>query len=298
MAADPRRAAESPCRLDPWAWWFLLPITAWQAVFYFASAAFLFVSSFWTMEAYRLVPAWTLRNYALFFTEFIYLKAYLTSLAFATTTVLITIVVAYPFAYALVFVLPRRWLTVALVAVIAPFWTNYLVRAYAWQIILASNGMLNYVLLQLRVITEPIDILYTLAAARIGLVHFLLAIMTLVLYTTLEGIDRNLLEAADDLGAGRWRTFTEVILPLSSGGMVSGAMFVFVLAFADFVSPAVLGGQAQRVFPQIVVDAVQWTVNWPQAAAFSAIMVATIMLIVGLFSRWMRFAGFGRTVER
>jgi ABC-type spermidine/putrescine transport system permease subunit I len=290
--------SETAIRRDRWAWWFLLPISAWQAVFYLASAAFMFLVSFWVMQDYKLAPTWTLQNYAIFFKEFIYFKAYLTSLVFATTTVLITMVVAYPFAYALVFVVPKRLLTVALVAVIAPFWTNYLVRAYAWQIILANNGIMNYVLQRLRLITEPIDILYTLLAARIGIVHFLLAIMTLILYTTLEGIDKNLLEAADDLGAGRLRTFSEVILPLSSGGLVAGGMFAFVLAFADFVSPAVLGGQAQRVFPQIVVDAVQWTVNWPQASAFAVIMVVTILSIVGLFARWMRFAGFGLAVER
>jgi len=292
------RPSDRQARQDPWAWWCLLPISLWQLVFYFASAAFLVVASFWTMKEYRLTPAWTLQNYRMFFTEFIYLKAYLTSLVFATTTVIVTILVAYPFAYALVFVVPRRVLTTALVAVIAPFWTNYLVRAYAWQVILAGNGILNYVLQQLRLITQPFDILYTLTAARIGLVHFLLAIMTLILYTTLDGIDKNLLEAADDLGAGRLRTFTEVILPLSSGGLVAGSMFIFVLAFADFVSPAVLGGQAQRVFPQLVVDAVQWTVNWPQASAFAVIMVATILTIVGVFARRMRFAGFGRAVER
>lgn len=296
-----RRAARfsgSSERLNSWAFWFLLPISLWQLVFYFASVAFLFIASFWIMKDYRLTPTWTLQNYQVFFTEFMYLKAYLTSLVFATTTVVVTILVAYPFAYALVFVVPRRLLAVALVAVIAPFWTNYLVRAYAWQIILANNGILNYVLLQLRVITEPVNVLYTLGAARIGLVHFLMAIMTLILYTTLDGIDKRLLEAADDLGAGRLRTFTEVILPLSSGGLVAGGMFVFILAFADFVSPAVLGGQAQRVFPQLVVDAVQWTANWPQASAFAVIMVATILAIVGLFARWMRFAGFGRAVER
>ncbi len=294
----PAKVPGQPARRDASAWWFLAPISLWQVVFYFASVSFLLLASFWTMKEYQLTPVWTLKNYVTFFTEFIYLKAYLTSLVFATTTVLITIIVAYPFAYALVFVVPKRWLTVSLVAVIAPFWTNYLVRAYAWQVILAGNGILNYLLFQLRVITAPLDILYTLAAARIGLVHFLLAIMTLVLYTTLEGIDKNLLEAADDLGAGRLCTFTEVILPLSSGGLVAGIMFVFVLAFADFVSPAVLGGQSQRVFPQLVVDAVQWTVNWPQASAFAVIMVITILGIVGLFARWMRFAGFGGAVER
>ncbi|MDR7428097.1 MAG: ABC transporter permease [Armatimonadota bacterium] len=291
-----RRHRPAPAPRERWALWLLLPITTWQVLFYLTPALFLLLASFWVMREYRLTPAWTLQNYRVFFQEFMYLKAYVLSLGFATSTVLLTVLVAYPFAYALAFCVPPRARLVALVAVIAPFWTNYLVRGYAWQTILANNGVLNYLLLRLGVISAPLDILYTLTAARIGLVHFLLAIMTLILYSTLEGIDKSLLEAAADLGANRLRAFTEVIFPLSSGGLVAGSMFTFVLAFADFVSPAVLGGQAQRVFPQLVVDAVQWTVNWPQASAFAVIMVVTILGTIAVFGRWMRFAGFGRGI--
>ncbi|MDR7465032.1 MAG: ABC transporter permease, partial [Armatimonadota bacterium] len=196
-----RRHRPAPAPRERWALWLLLPITTWQVLFYLTPALFLLLASFWVMREYRLTPAWTLQNYRVFFQEFMYLKAYVLSLGFATSTVLLTVLVAYPFAYALAFCVPPRARLVALVAVIAPFWTNYLVRGYAWQTILANNGVLNYLLLRLGVISAPLDILYTLTAARIGLVHFLLAIMTLILYSTLEGIDKSLLEAAADLGA-------------------------------------------------------------------------------------------------
>lgn len=263
-----------------WALWFLLPLTLWEVVFYLIPIGLMMLASVWTMNQYRLAPTWTLHHYAVFFTDPVYYKAYLTSLRFAVVTVLVTVVLAYPFAYGLAFLVPPRVRVVALIAVVAPFWTNYLVRGYSWQIVLAPSGPLNYVLQRLHLTHAPVHVLYSLAAARIGLVHFLLAIMTLMLYTTLENIDQTLLEAAADLGAGRLRTFLEVILPLSLPGLVAGTMFVFVFAFADFISPAVLGGQAQRVFPQVIVDAVQWTVDWPQGASFAVIMTATILGVV------------------
>lgn len=293
----PRRIPTSLRWRMLWARWLILPISLWQMTFYLIPFTVLFLTSFWIMKDYRLTTTWTLQNYQVFFTDVIYYKPLFVSLWFTTTTVLITIAVAYPLAYGLAFLIPRRLRVIALVAIIAPFWTNYLVRAYAWQTILANNGLLNYLLLRLQIITEPLNVLYTLVAARIGMVHFLLAITTLVLYSALEGIDRNLLEAADDLGAGRFRSFVEVVLPLSSGGLVAGAMFSFVIAFADFVSPSVLGGQSQRLFPQVIVDAVQWTVNWPRASAFATIMVLTILTVVGLFARWMRFVGIGGAME-
>lgn len=139
----------------------------------------------------------------------------------------------------------------------------------------------------LGLVKEPIHILYTPNATTIGLVHYLLAIMTLNIYTTLENIDRRLIEAAMDLGAGGFQVFRRIILPLSSGGLISGAMFIFVLAYSDFISPSVLGGQIQRVFPQLVADAIQWNIDWPMASAFAVIMVATILLVLSVLSRWM-----------
>ncbi len=266
----------------------LLPLSAWQAFFYGVPLLFLVLTSFWQMVNYRLTPDWTLANYAVALGEAMYRQAYFASLRLSVVTVALTILIAYPLAYTIAYVVPKRWAIPLLVAVIAPFWTNYLVRAYSWQLILGDNGVLNYLLLRIGLVAEPVHILYTPLATGIGLVHFLVPLMTLNLYSTLENIDKNLIEAAADLGAGRLRTFREVILPLSSPGLVSGAMFIFVLAFADFVSPSVLGGQAQRVFPQLVVDAIQWMVNYPLAAAFALVMVLTILVVVGVFMRLVR----------
>jgi spermidine/putrescine transport system permease protein len=265
----------------------LTPISGWMLVFYALPVGYIFLVSFMSMVNYRLVTDWTLANYRYIFEQSMYHKAYFTSLWLSLKAVVLTTLVAYPLAYAMAFAVPKRWRLILLVAIIAPFWTNYLVRAYSWQIILANKGILNYFLLSAGVIKQPVEILYTHTATVIGLVHYLLAIMTLNIYTTLENIDKKLLEAARDLGAGQWQTFWRVTLPLSSGGLITGGMFIFVLAFADFVSPSVLGGQTQRVFPQLVVDAIQWNINWPMASAFAVIMVTTILIVLAFLSRWL-----------
>jgi len=265
----------------------LTPISTWMLFFFALPVGYMFLVSFMSMTDYQLTYDWTLSNYQIIFERGLYHRAYINSLSLSMRVVLITTLIAYPLGYALAFVVPRQWRLVFLVAIIAPFWTNYLVRAYAWQTILSNTGILNYALLSLGVIGEPIDILYTHRATTIGLTHYLLAIMTLNIYTTLENIDRRLIEAAKDLGASSWQAFWRITLPLSSGGLITGAMFIFVLAFADFVSPSVLGGQTRQVFPQLIVDAIQWNVNWPLASAFAVIMVATILIVLGIMSRWM-----------
>jgi spermidine/putrescine transport system permease protein len=262
----------------------LLPITLWQAVFYLAPAGLLVLASFWVLRDFHLVADWTLDNYRQVFSRRIYLDAYLTSLWLTATVVLICVVLAYPAAYALAFVVPRRWQRTLMVAMILPFWANYIVRAYAWQLVLANRGLLNYALEKLGIRDEPLTILYTHIATRIGLVHFLVVLLTLALYTRMESLDRNLLEAARDLGAGSFRTFLEVIFPQTRAALMTGVMFIFVLAFADYISPAILGGQTSRVFPQLVVDAIQNEVAWPLASAFAMVMVATILAVVGVLS--------------
>ncbi|MCC6313216.1 MAG: ABC transporter permease [Thermomicrobiales bacterium] len=268
-----------------WSWLGLAPLSLWQGIFYFVPAVLLFLTSFWVLERYSIVMNWTLANYQQVFAKRIYLDAYLTSLWISVSTVVICILLAYPAAYAVAFVVPRRWQRACMIAMIIPFWTNYLVRAYAWQLVLSNNGLLNYTLLRLGLREEPLPILYTHVATRIGLVHFLVVLLTLALYARMESIDRSLLEAARDLGASRIRAFVEVVLPLTRGALVTGVMFIFVLAFADYVSPAILGGQTRRVFPQLVVDAIQSDVNYPLAAAFATVMVATILVVIGLLSR-------------
>ena len=262
----------------------LLPLSGWMAFFYLIPLFFIIFTSFKTMVDYRLTNEYTLQNYIVIFTNPLYLKALGTSLWLAFRVVLITAAIAYPLGMVLAFVVPKRRRLLFLVLIIAPFWTSYLIRAYSWFIVLGNNGIVNVLLMKLGIITQPITILYTNTATMIGLVHYLMPIMTLNIYNTLENIDHNLLEAANDLGARGLKSFFYVILPLSAGGLVSGMMFIFILAFADFVSPATLGGQSVRVFPQLIVDSVQWNINWPLASSLSIVMIATIFLVLIVIS--------------
>ena len=238
------------------------------------------------MIDYKLTDQFTLQNYAAMLSEPLYWKAMSISLSLALKTVFITTLIAFPLALTLVYSVPVKRRTFFLILIIAPFWTSYLIRAYSWYVILGNKGIVNIVLMRLGFISQPIKLLYTNTATTIGLIHYLLPIMTLNLYTTLENIDPKLLEAADDLGASRLQIFTQIIFPLSRTGLINGMMFIYILAFADFISPATLGGQAERVFPQLIVDAVQWNINWPMAASLSVMMVLSIFIVLAVFSRF------------
>jgi ABC-type spermidine/putrescine transport system permease subunit I len=168
---------------------------------------------------------------------------------------------------------------------IVPFWTNYLIRAYSWQIILANNGLLNQILKMLNLIETPITILYTHAATLIGFTYFYMVLITMLLYSSMDSINRSLLEAASDLGAGRFRSFIEIIFPLSLPGLIVGGIFVFIMSFGDFVAPSILGGGRKPVFTQLIVDEIQGTVNWSMASALAVFMVITILTILALFLR-------------
>ena len=215
----------------------------------------------------------------------VYLKAYVRSLGLSLITVLISSCLAYPLAYTIAFEVPYKYRRLLLVAMILPFWTNYLIRAYAWQIILANNGLLNQILKILNVIDTPITILYTHVATVIGFTHFYIVLLTMLLYSSMESIDSLLLEAAGDLGAGRFQSFIEIIFPLSRPGLIVGGVFVFIMSFGDFVAPSILGGGRKPVFTQMIVDEIQGTVNWSMASALAIVMVITILIILGIFLR-------------
>lgn len=261
-----------------------LPLASWLGFFYLIPLLFIILTSFRTMVDYKLVNEYTLENYTRIFSNPIYLSALKNSLLLSLRVVVITTVIAYLLALALKYAIPSRLHTFFLVLIIAPFWTSYLIRAYSWFIILGNTGVMNGLLKSLHIIEQPLHILYTPTATIIGLVHYLLPLMTLNLFNAIDSIDDSILEAADDLGAGPVRKFFNIILPLSAPGLYSGLMFIFILAFADFVTPATLGGQMERVFPQLIVDAVQWNVDWPLAASLSVMMVAVICLILSVVS--------------
>ncbi len=244
-----------------------------------------FLVSFLVVRDLKLLIQFTLENYANIFSKMVYLKAYVRSLGLSLITVLISSCLAYPLAYTIAFEVSSKYRRFLLVAMILPFWTNYLIRAYAWQIILANNGLLNQILKILNVIDTPITILYTHVATVIGFTHFYIVLLTMLLYSSMESIDSLLLEAAGDLGAGRFQSFIEIIFPLSLPGLIVGGIFVFIMSFGDFVAPSILGGGRKPVFTQMIVDEIQGTVNWPMASALAIVMVITILIILGIFLR-------------
>jgi spermidine/putrescine transport system permease protein len=214
--------------------------------------------------------------------------AFFRSLVITLTTLGVTILVAYPFAYGLVFKVPLKYRQLILVAIIAPFWTNYLVRAYSWQLILGGNGVINHLLLNIGMIHSPLNILYTHVATRIGLVHFLVTVMVLNLYGALDSIDKSLIEAASDLGAGPFRNFLWITFPLSLPGLSIGTVFVFIFSFTDFIAPSVLGGGTKPVFSQRVVDAAHWTANYSLASALSMAMILVIAIFLLVIFRGVK----------
>ncbi len=266
-------------------WVGIVPLLAWQAIFYAVPLGMLILASFWQLEQHRLVPDWTLANYAEVFGKAYHFSAWLESVWLTAFIVASATLLGYAVAFVIAFVVPPRWRLVLLVAVVAPFWTNYLVRAYSWSIVLSGAGPINFELKNLGLIEGPIQLLYTPFATRVGLTHFLAVLVTLFVYTRMEAIDRRMLEAAHDLGASAWQTFTNIVVPLTASAAKVAMVVVVVFAFADYVSPAVLGGQNPPLFSQQIVDSIMDNTNWPQAAAFAVIMVLSILAIAAAVSR-------------
>ncbi|HYQ93093.1 MAG TPA: spermidine/putrescine ABC transporter permease PotB, partial [Candidatus Competibacteraceae bacterium] len=198
----------------------------------------------------------------------LYLKVVGSSLYLAAITTLLCLLVGFPFAWLLASS-SIRWRPLLLLLVIIPFWTSSLVRTYATVIILRTNGVLNEVLLGLGLIAEPLELLYTPIAVLFGLTYALLPFMVLPLYAALEKLDPRLFEAARDLGAGRLRIFTEIVLPLTLPGIIAGSMLVFLPALGMFYIPDMLGGAKNLLVGNLIQDQFLSARNWPLGSAAS-----------------------------
>lgn len=218
-----------------------------------------------------------LDNFRLLVEDGLYGRSYLASLRIALLTTLVALAIGYPLAYAMASA-PVRWHGVLIVLVILPFWTSFLIRVYAWIGILRPDGLLDAALIGLGLTTQPLRLLNTEAAVLIAMVYSYLPFMVLPLFTTLQKLDRTLLEAAADLGATPLRAFLTVTLPLSLPGVLAGAALVFIPSIGEFVIPDLLGGP-----DTIMVGKLLWTEffsnrDWPLA---SAVAIALLVVLVG-----------------
>jgi putrescine transport system permease protein len=231
----------------------------------------------------------TVANYAALFSDPLYFDAFVSSVRIAITSAFITLLIAYPMAYALARARENMRMPL-LMLVVLPFWTSFLIRVYAWTGILNSNGLINDALLGLGLIEHPLPLLHTEFAVHLGIVYSYLPFMVLPIFAVLERLDWGLLDAAADLGARPLTAFLRVTLPLSSPGIVAGLLLVFVPALGEFIIPELLGGP-----DTLMIGRVLWTEffsnhDWPLACALAVVLLGAVLIPAGLIVRFARGA--------
>ncbi|MDZ4814078.1 MAG: ABC transporter permease subunit [Pseudomonadota bacterium] len=225
-----------------------------------------------------------LTNYLALVADSQYMLAYWSSIKIAGISTILALLISYPIAYVIAR-MPPSSRNIALMLVILPSWTSFLIRVYAWVGILKNNGLLNNLLIGIGVIDEPIKILYTPTAAYIGIVYCYLPFMVLPLYTNLVKHDNRLLEAAYDLGAKPWQAFLKITLPLSKAGIIAGCMLVMIPAVGEFVIPEMLGGPDTLMIGRVLWGEFFNNRDWPAASAVAIVMLIMLMIPILIFNR-------------
>jgi spermidine/putrescine transport system permease protein len=272
----------------------ILPV-GYSIVFFLAPLIFLVVLGFWTVENYRVVPAFSFANYIDIAKNMLsgskYGLAILQSAYVSVTTAILVVLLCYPFVLAVVYLVPARLQRLVLLLAIAPFWTSYILRVFAWQILLAKRGILNTAVQALGLEGFQQALLNTQSATRIGLIHYEAPIVIVILYITVANIDSTLIEAARELGASRWQAFRRVILPLSKVGIILALSFATIISFGDVLSGTLLGGGAGPsvlgavpLFSTMIMNDYASSTNLPQTSVLAMIMVLilVVVLLIGL----------------
>ncbi len=261
------------------------PITALYLVFLVAPISFFLVMSVFRYSPMELyIPAVTAENFGRLLGDPYYRNIIFRTLKIAALTAAFSLLLGYPLAYFLART-KSVWRGVLMFLVIAPLMTGVIVRTYGWIVLLGSQGTVNVVLIWLGVIDRPVKILETELAVLIALVHILMPYMVFPVFSALAGQDRDIERAAVTLGAGRWRTFFEVTLPLSRAGILMGSTLVFTLTAGAVVTPALLGGHKVQMLGQTIYELVLSTLNWPFASAVAAVLVLCQFTIIVLYFR-------------
>lgn len=225
-----------------------------------------------------------LDNYVRIFTNRYFTRALLQTVSLALIVMAVDLVLGYLVAYFMAFS-KSRLATLVPPLLVAPLFIAGIVRAYGWIIVLSAEGPLNKLLLGLGVIENPVRFLWNVKAAAIGMSEYFLPFMIFPVFSVLVGIDRSLLEAAESLGAGPFRRFLRITLPLSSGGVVSGCIIVFCGAFASFIYPQLLGGGRVKVLGTLVYQYFLQTVNWPLGAAIGTVALTVAVILISIYLR-------------
>ncbi|MEM7253600.1 MAG: ABC transporter permease [Pseudomonadota bacterium] len=259
------------------AWVWRLPLIVWQATFFIIPLAFMVVMTFWLVKNYRMEPDFITKNWVKMYSRGYFWDAYWLTLGRAALAAAIASVIAFPASFALAFHCSERVRRWAVFFLIIPFFTSYLVRAYAWQVILAEQGVINAMLGWIGL--GPITMLNSGIGAMVGYLTLTLPLVIILQTFSLAAVDRSLIEAAWNLGCSRVRTILTVIIPSAKVGLIIGAVFCFILSFGDFVSPYYLGGSKPPTMSILIIDTTKSGQQWPRAAVVAVTMIVTLLVV-------------------
>ena len=266
-----------------------VPIVGWMFLFFAIPYFLLFLQSFWVPTAFGVSQDWNLDNYKTVFFGYdlvgsIYMPTLLRSLKVGALVTLFSTCLAFPLAYMLAFkIRNHRSRMMIYVLVIVPLWASYLLRCYAWKVILGQNGLFGDVLKIVGLENTFLNgLLYSQAAVIITMTQIFTPFMILTIYAVLERLSPSLIEASKDLGVGRLKTFFTLVLPLSLPGVIAGATFTMGLSSGDFVAPQLVGGKSDMMIANQVYSQFGATNNWPLGSAIAFVMLGCVAILVAV----------------
>lgn len=230
-------------------------------------------------------PEFTLAHYKRFFQESAYYLVLWNTIKISLIITLVTLLLGYPVAYMLVIV-PNKIRNILFIFILLPFWTSFLVRTYAWIVILQNEGIINQMLIKYNIVDEPLLLVHNTTGVVIGMSHVLLPYMILPLYSVIKGINFDLVKAAQNLGASPTMSFIKVFLPLSIPGIAAGSILVFVVAIGYYVIPALLGGAQDTMISQLIAQQISGQLNFGFGSAIAMVLLVVIFIILYLFNRF------------
>lgn len=265
-------------------WLFTFPVVIYSILLIFLPLLYVFIISFFKSDSYGgMLETITLSNYIQLF-NMVYIKIFLKSIFIALVVTMICIILSYPFVIAITH---KNRLTqkVLMTMVMIPFFTNSLIRMYGWIVLLRKSGVINQVLINSGVITNPLKLMYNNFGIIIGMVYTLIPFMILPLYGSVSAIDKSILEAANDLGANRIKRFFKIIVPQSKTALFNGSLMVFTPALGYFFIVDVLGGGKIMIIGNLIKNQFLTARNWPFGASISVFLLLVTFLIIGIYRK-------------
>lgn len=262
----------------------LIPVLLWMFIFFLVPLILVIIVSFMTRGQYGDIQyKFTLNNYNRLINP-MYFKILWDSLIISMLTTIACLVMGYPFAY-IIAGMPKKYRGIMMLLIILPFWTNSLVRTYAWIILLRTEGIINTYLMYFGIIHEPLKLLYNTGSVLIGMLYIMFPFMVLPIYTSVEKLDRTLLEAASDLYASPIKVFLKVTLPLTKSGIAAGTLLVFVPTLGLFFIPDLMGGSKIILISNLIKNQFLTARDWPFGTAISVVLIVAMLIIIGIYTK-------------